>query len=170
MSSLTTRVGSYKTLHIVADLANTPDTDLAAATGYFVGVPAGAVDLKDDVGAGKDTYANIVDIIVNATDGLDGDTITQELYGVAGQGPPQKIAQVVWKLGLAQVDATATNLWAETATVTSSHATDITVSGADGSDGVGSIAFDATGYRYIYGLFTADSGDPTTVTALYRYF
>jgi hypothetical protein len=169
MSSLTTRVGSYKALHTVANI-NTPDTDLAAATGYFVGIPDGAIDLKDDVGSGKDTYANQLSIIVKAASAANGDTVTQQLYGVVGQGPAQKIAQIVWKIGLAQFDATATNLWAETATVTSSHATEIVVSGADGSDGVGSIAFDATGYRYIYGLWTADTGDPTTVTALYRYF
>lgn len=171
-ATLTTRVSSYRTLHAVTDIDVTPDTDLAAATGYFTatGAPTGAVDLLDRVGVGSDTFVNAVSIIVHETVGADGDTATQKLYGIAEQGPPQLIASIVWKFGTAQVDATSTNLWAETATVTSSHATTITVTGADGDNRVGSVTFDVTGYRHLYGLWTADSGDPNTVTALYRHF
>lgn len=168
-ASLTTRISSYRVLHTITDI-DTPDTELAAATGFFIGVPSGAVDLLIKAGAGYDTYANTVSLIVNETWGANGDTATQKLYGIAEGGPPQLIASIVWKFGLAQVDATATNLWAETATVTSSHVTTITVCGADGDDKVGSVTFDVAGFRYLYGLWTADSGDPNTVTCYYRYF
>jgi hypothetical protein len=171
MASLTTRPGAYQVLHTVADLANTPDTDLAAATGYTIAVPSAALDLVKDNGAGKDTYANTISIIVNATGAADGDTITEKLYGISGGGPPQLIASISWTIGTARVIVgTATHLWADTATVTSAHVKTITVADGSGSNRVCSVTFDAGGFRHILGLFTADTGDPIIVTAYYRYF
>lgn len=171
-ATLTTRVSSYRTLDAIADVNASADTDLAAATGYFTatGAPTGAIDLLKNVGVGSDTFANKVSIIVHVTDGADGDTVTQKIYGIAEQGPPQLIASVVWTIGLAQVDATSTNLWADDAAVTSTHIKTITEADGSGSDRVCSVTFDVTGYRYLYGRWTADTGAPTIVTALYRHF
>lgn len=168
-SSLTTRAASYKTFHVVANLSTTPDTALTGA-GFAIGVPTGSVDLLDEPGAGEDTHANMISLLSHVVTGADNDTITQIVYGIAEQGPPQTIMSIVWTIGTAQVDATATNLWAEHAVVTSFHPTAITVGGVAAGNGVGCVNFDATGFRYIFGLWTADSGDPTTTTSLYRYF
>ena len=43
--------------------------------------------------------------------------------------------------------------------------------GAGGGDRICSVTFDLTGYRYVLGLFTADStADAENATALYRSF
>lgn len=168
--SLTTRVGSYRQLDTIADVNVTPDTDLAAATGFFVGTVTDEVDLLAATGGGKDTFVNAVSLILHVASGTNGDTVTQVLYGRSDGGPPQRIASVVWTIGLAQVDATSTNLWAETAVVTSSHSSTIGVEGAASDDRPGSITFDVSGFRYIKSFFTAETGAPTTVTCLYRYF
>lgn len=168
-SSLTTRVASYKTFHVVANLETTPDLALAT-TGFNIGVPAGAIDLLAEDGAGQDTFANFISLITHVVTGADGDTATQIVYGVSEQGPPQQIMSIVWTVGTAQVDGTATNLWAEHAAVTVSTTRTIYVTGLAAANGVGSVDFEVTGFRYIYGVWTADSGDPTTVTSLYRIF
>jgi hypothetical protein len=163
----TTRVSAYNVLDSIADIG-TPDTDLAAATGFFIGVPDGAIDLLEASGGGKDTYINNIELIVHVTDGADTDTVTQQVYGISNGGAPEKLATIVWTIGDAQVDATATNLWAESAAVTVTHLKDIQK--ADRLSGVGSVGLDFIGYRYIYSLWTGSSGNPTTATSLYRYF
>lgn len=168
MPTLTTKVSPYKTFHVVADI-NTPDSALAT-TGFDIGVPVGAIDLLDEEGAGQDTFANTISLLTHVVTGADGDTVTQIVYGISEQGPPQQIMSIIWTIGTAQVDGTATNLWAEHAVVTSSTTRTIHVTGLTGANGVGSIDFDVTGFRHIYGVWTADSGDPTIVTSLYRYF
>ncbi len=165
-STLTTRMSSYRTLYTIDDI-NSPDTDLAAATGFFIGAISGEVDL---LMSGTETYANTVSIILHATTAANGDTITQKIYGRVDSGPPQLITSIVWTIGLAQVNATATNLWADTAVAAANHITDITVADGGGSDRIVSVTFDATGYRYLKSYFTADTGNPELVTALYRYY
>ncbi len=170
MATLTTGLSSYKTFHTIADI-DTPDTDLAAATGYFPGKPSGAVDLQVLDGAGKHLKVNNISIIVHVTAGANGDTVTEKVYGAVEAGPPQLIASIVWTIGLAQVSSTATELWADQAVVTSTHMKTITVAdGAGGGDRICSVTFDLTGYRYVLGKWTADSGNPDIVTALYRSF
>lgn len=174
MATLTTGLSSYKTFHTIADI-DTPDTDLAAATGYFpitspTDKPTGAVDLQVLDGAGKHLKVNNFSIIVHVTAGADGDTVTEKVYGAAEQGPPQLIASIVWTIGQAQVSATATELWAHAATVTSTHMKTITVADGGSNDRICSVTLDLTGYRYVLGKWTADSGDPDIVTALYRSF
>ncbi len=169
MTTLTTGLSSYKTFHTIADI-DTPDTDLAAATGYFPGRPTGSVDLLTLDGAGKHLKVNAFSIIVNATAAADGDTVTEKIYGAAEQGPPQLIASIVWTIGQAQVSATATELWAHAAAVTSTHIKAITVADGGSADRVCSVTLDLTGYRYVLGKWTADTGNPDAVTALYRSF
>ena len=165
---LTTRTSEYKTFHSIADI-DTPDIDLAVATGFNIAVPAGAINLTK--AQSHDSQANAVSLIVHATAADDADTVTQKIYGVSVAGAPQLIASVVWTIGLARADGTtATFLWAEHAVVTDYHTTTIAVGGTPGGDGVGCISFDATGFQYIYGLWTADSGDPDIVTCLYRHY
>ena len=172
---LTTGLSSYKAFHTVA-ATGTPDVDLAVATDFTIGRPATlagveAVDLHTLDGAGKHLKVNNFSIIVYATGAVDGDTVTEKIYGGAEAGPPQLIASVVWTIGTARpVAATATTLWADTAVVTSSHMKTITVADGAGSNRVCSVTFDLTGYRYVLGLWTADTGDPTSVYALYRSF
>lgn len=170
MATLTTGLSSYRTLHTIADI-DTPDTDLAAASGYTIGKPSDSVDLWTLDGAGKHLKVNNISVIVHATAAADGDTVTEKIYGAAEQGPPQLIASIVWTIGQARVvAATATYLWADTAAVTSSHMKTITVADSGGSNRICSITLDLTGYRYVLGLWTADTGNPDTVTALYRTF
>jgi len=177
MATLTTRLSAYKTLHQCASLHDTPDIDLAAATDYTIGRPAtlagvDSVDLWTLDGEGKHLKVNNISIIAHATTAANGDTVTEKIYGGAEQGPPQLIASIVWTIGLARVvAATATSLWADQAVVTSTHMKTITVAdGAGGGDRICSVTLDLTGYRYILGLWTADTGDPVTVTSLYRSF
>lgn len=173
---LTTTLSSYKQLHQCAALASTPDVDLAAATDFTIGIPTtlagvAAVDLHTLDGAGKHLKVNNISIIVHATTAENGDTVTEKIYGGAEAGPPQLIASIVWTIGTARpIAATATTLWADTAVVTSAHMKTITVADGGGSDRVCSVTLDLTGYRYVLGLWTADTGDPATVTALYRTF
>lgn len=169
MATLTTGLASYKIFHTIADI-DTPDTDLAAATGYFIGKPTGAVDLQTLDGTGKHLKVNAFSIIVHITAGADGDTVTEKVYGAVEAGPPQLIASIVWTIGLAQVSATATELWAHAAAVTSTHMKTITVADGGSNDRVCSVTFDLTGYRYVLGKWTADTGNPDIVTALYRSF
>lgn len=171
-SALATKTGSYKTLHTIADVATTPDTDLAAATGYFLaaGPMSDAVDLVDNDGVAGKTEANAVQLIMHATDATDGDTLTQSIYGQADSGPPQLIASIVWTIGLAQVSATATELWADTAVVTSTHLKPVTVSDGAGGDSIASVSFDVTGFRYLKAFVTAETGDPVIITTLYRHW
>jgi len=167
-STLTTRMANYRTLDTLTSAAVAVDTDLAAATGYAIGAISGEVDLRM---TGYDTYANLVSITLHAVTGANGDTLTQKLYGRVDGGPPQLLASIVWTIGTARVDgATATYLWADTAVVTSTHMKTFVVADGGGSDRVCSVTFDATGYRYLYSLITAQTGNPTLITVLYRYF
>lgn len=169
---LTTGLSSYKTFHTIADINSAQDNDLTAASTLGVGKPSGAVDLQILDAAGKHLKVNNFSIIVHTTEGTNDDLLTEKIYGVAEQGPPQLIASIIWKIGLARVDgSTATLLWAQAATVTSTHMRTITVADGGENDRICSVTFDLTGYRYVLGLWTAESGGtPHLVTALYRSF
>lgn len=169
---LTTGLSSYKTFHTIADINVTQDNDLLAGSTLGVGKPSGSVDLQILDSAGKHLKVNSFSIIVHATSATNGDDFTEKIYGAAEQGPPQLIASIQWTLGLARVDGSeATYLWADQAVVTSTHMRTITVAdGAGGDNRICSVTFDLTGYRYVLGKWTADSGDPDAVTALYRSF
>jgi hypothetical protein len=168
---LTTRVPAYATLDTLTNAAGAVDTDLSAAAGYNTAVPSGAKDLPQEPGADDFSYANLVSMIMHATGAADGDTLTQKLYGISRDGPPQLIASIVWTIGTARADgSTATYLWADTATVTSSHIKTLVVADGGGSNRVCSVTFDCTGYRYLHSLITAQTGDPTLITVLYRHF
>ncbi len=172
-ATLTTRASSYRTLDTLTDAASAVDTDLAAATGYALatGAPTGAIDLLKNVGAGSDTFVNAVSLIVHATGAADDDTVTQKLYGLSDQGVPQLIASIVWTIGTARpVIGTTTHLWAHDAVITSTHIKSLTAADGGDSDRICSVTFDVTGYRYLYSLITAQTGDPTLITVLYRHF
>jgi hypothetical protein len=170
MGVLLTTVGAYQTFHSLADASSAVDTDLAAATGYANGVPSGAVDLTGNSGIADKTEANSVSIIVDAVTAADGDTLTEKIYGIADGGPPQLIASILWTIGTARTDgSTATSLRADTAAVTSTHVKTPVVADGSGSGRVCSVSFDAFGFRHIFGLFTAQTGDPTVVTSRYRF-
>lgn len=165
--SLTTRMTSYKTLTTATSAEAGTNAALAAATGFGIGAPTGSVDL---LYSGSDSYANAIVLIAKATGAANTDTATQYVYGVVDQGPPQLIASIVWTFGDARSDgATATSLWADTAVVTATHITTVTVADS-AANRVVSVQFDATGYRYIYSLFTAQTGSPTLMTSLYRAY
>ena len=169
--ALLSKLLSYGTLNSLASATAAVDTDLAAATGYAVGAPAGSVDLLVERGAGEETYANAPVLTLNATGAADGDTLTQKIYGIADSGPPQLIMSIVWTIGTARADgATATFLWADTAVVTSTHATTIVVADGGGSNRVCSVFFDVTGYRHLKGYITAQTGDPVLITSNYRVY
>lgn len=169
---LTTALSSYKTFHTIADINSATDSDLTAAAGLGIGKPTNAIDLQILDGAGKHLKVNNFSIIVHTTEGTTDDLLTEKIYGAAEQGPPQLIASIIWKIGLARTDgSTSTLLWAQAATVTSTHMKTITVADGGENDRVCSVTFDLTGYRYVLGLWTAESGSsPHLVTALYRSF
>lgn len=171
MATLTTGLSSYKTFHTIADI-NTLTDNALGVTDYYPGVrPTGAVDLQILDAVGKHLKVNNISIIVHTTEGTNDDTLTELIYGQAEQGPPQLIASIVWKIGQAQVSATVTELWAQDATITSSHMRTITKADGGDNDRICSVTFDLTGYRYIIGRWTAETGSsPHLVTALYRSF
>jgi len=170
-NSLTTHISSYRTLHSLTNASSAVDTDLAAASGYNTAVPSGAVDLLGVYGRGADTRANILSLCVHAETAADGDTLTQKLYGVNEGGAPQLLASIVWTIGTARADgSTATHLWADDAVITDTHITVPREADGDGSNRVCSVTLDVQGYRYVYGLFTAQTGDPTVTTCLYRVY
>ncbi len=173
-SSLTTRIDSYKTLDTLTNAASAVDTDLAAASGFGIisagGAQTGEVDMKIQ-GGSRDTYANNIVLTLAAVTAADGDTLTEKLYGRVDSGPQQLIASIVWTIGTARTDgSTATLLWADTAVVTSTHITAITVVDGGGSNRVCSVAFDLGAYRYVKSLITAQTGDPTLITVYYRTY
>ncbi len=173
-ATLTTRMDSYKTLDTLTSAAAAVDTDLAAATGYGIitagGAQTGEIDMKI-LGGSSDTYANNLVITMKAATAANGDTLTEKLYGRVDSGPYQLIASIVWTIGTARADgSTATLLWADTAVVTSTHITAITVVDGGGSDRVCSVVFDLGAYRYVKSLITAQTGDPTLITVYYRKY
>jgi len=170
-SILTTRMSSFRTLDTLTDASSAVDSDLAAASGFTISVPDGATDLKVDAGAGYESYANGVVLILNAQGAADGDTLTQKIYGIAEGGAPQLICSIVWTIGTARVvAATADHLWADTAVVTDTHITTVGTGDDSGNNRISCVSFDCTGFRYLYSLITAQTGDPTLVTSLYRYY
>ncbi len=170
-AALRTRISSYRTLDTLASATAAVDTDLTPASGYGTTKITGEVDLLRADGGGKNTYVNSVVLLLKASSAANGDTLTQKLYGRVDGGPPQLIASIVWTIGTARTDgSTATLLWADTAVVTSTHVTTITVADGGGSDRVCSVSLDVQGYRYLHSLITAQTGDPTLITVLYRHF
>ena len=168
MATLTTGLSSYRTLHEIAD---TVDTDLAAASTFIIGKPSGAIDLHTLDGAGKHLKVNSISMIAYATATANGEVVVSRVYGAAENGPPQLIANISWTIGTARpIAATSTTLWADTATVTSSHMRTITVADGGGSDRVCSVTLDLTGYRYILGLWITDANDTDSIVCLYRTF
>lgn len=171
MPELITTLSSYKTLNTLADASSALDTDLAAASGYTIGAISGEIDLLTEYGSGTQTKANSIQVIVKAKTAADGDTLTHKIYGRNDQGPPQLLSSIIWTIGTARFTAaTATDLWADTASVTSTHFVSIGTADAAGGNRVASISFDVTGYRYLLGLFTDQTGDPTETTALYKVY
>ena len=163
----------YDTFHTLANATSALDTAIAAASGFSIGaaIPSGAVDLRAVYGAGAYMKNNKIGIIINSTGAANGDTLTELVYGIADGGPPQLLASIAWTIGTARADgATATHLWADTATVTDAGAAADVIMDGGGSDRVCQVELDVSGYRYIYGLITAQVGDITLVTAYIRCY
>jgi len=164
-----TNVSSYITLHTTANVAGAPDGTLdTVATDYLLNTRADdAVDLLEKAGAGYRTRANEIEVVVYGT-GADGTTATLELYASNEGGARERIASIVYILGTAIAITTGTYRWADTATVTSYHLASGGVNVADSAvNRIVKIGFDAIGYRYLEGRFTA--GNCTIARALFRY-
>ncbi len=84
-ASLTTRIGSYHNL--VVSAAGAESRLVSASADYNVGVPAPGTtalepkDLLRKFGAGKNTYANAVELVCYAT-GTADNTVEMALYGI----------------------------------------------------------------------------------------
>ncbi|HPB93864.1 MAG TPA: hypothetical protein P5033_09790 [Anaerohalosphaeraceae bacterium] len=166
-----TYISSYQRLGYLEDISVSHPSDYSALTDFAIGPKAGEIDLTREHGTGVITCANAVCLIVRARGASAGDTLTQDLYGRVDGGPVQKIARIVWQFGAARADGeTSDYLWAETATVESFHPTGIAVCGSTGDSKVGSVLFDAVGYRYLSSLFTDYTGSLTEVECLYRVY
>jgi hypothetical protein len=176
MPRLTTKMGPFRNLVVSAAGA---ETDLIAATGYAItdalSYPSfipdagnGALvpkNLQDMWGAGDETEANAVQLICHATSS-DNDTCTMSLYGFADQGPPIYVGSIVWTFGTA-IRSTGVR-WADTAVPTFEHITTATAADS-GNNRVASVTFDATGYKYLYGIVhTTTTGAATAITVQMR--
>jgi hypothetical protein len=169
-SSLTTRISSYTNLVVSAAGA---ETDLVAATGYNVGVPAPGTtalapkDLLQKFGSRYDTYANNIGLVCSASAAND-DSATMSLYGIVDGGAPERIASLVWDFGTAIKSGTIR--WADTCTATGTHVTAVTATDS-GNNRICKVTFDATGYRYLYGIVHATvSGAATGITVDMRHW
>lgn len=167
-ATLTTRTFSYTNLVVSAAGA---ETDLVAATGYNVGVPnptgtaLDPVDLLKKFGAGKDTYANALELICYATSS-DNDTAEMSLYGISDGGPPVRMASLIYIFGTA-IRNTGVR-WADTCSVTDVHSKSIAASDS-GNNRVVKVNFDATGYRYLYMIVHGTAtGSATAITVQMR--
>ena len=167
-ATLTSRVESYQDLVISAAGA---ETDLVAATGYNVGVPAPGTtalkpkDLLIKWGGGKNTYANGIELICFATCN-ENDTCTMSIYGISSGGPPERIGSIVWIFGTA-IRSSGVR-WGDTCTVTDTHQGTIAAFDS-GNDRVAKVALDATGYRYLYAIVhTTTTGAATAITVQMR--
>lgn len=165
--ALRTKMWGYGTLVISAAGA---ETDLVAATGYTVTLPApgGNLNPLDLRRYGRvETSANAVEILAFATCN-DNDTCTLSLYGIAdgNTGPPEKIASLVYIFGQA-IKETGVR-WAHNCVASDAHITAVDVSN-NGTDEVVKVAFDATGYRYLYAIIhTTTTGAATSITLILR--
>lgn len=167
---LTTKVTSYANLVVSAAGA---ETDLVAATGFNVGVPApgtAALEPKDILvifGRGSETFANAIELICYAT-ASDNNTAEMSLYGISGSGPPEKIAGLVYIFGTA-IRSSGVR-WADTCTVTDIHGETVAASDS-GNDRVVKVFFDLTGYRYLYMIVHGTAtGAATNITVQMRSF
>ena len=169
--TLLTKMGSYKDLNTLA-AASSLDTEPAAATGFAVGAVSGEINLQANDGAGDQTEANGIVIILEAAGAADGDAVVHALYGRSDNGPLQKLGELTWTIGTARVDAsTATFLWADTCVVVGTHINVFTVADGGGSDRVCSVAVDAGGFKYLKGYFiTGTNAGLTDLKASYRHW
>ncbi len=167
-ATLTTRTASYTNLVVSAAGA---ETDLVAASGYNVGVPAPGTtalepkDLLKKFGAGKDSYANAIELICYAT-ASDNNTTEMSLYGISDGGPPLRMAGLVYIFGTA-IRSSGVR-WADTCTVTDVHGKTIAASDS-GNDRVVKVNFDVSGYRYLYMIVHGTAtGAATAITVQMR--
>lgn len=167
-ATLTTRVFSYQNLVVSAAGA---ETDLIAATGFNVGVPAPGTtalepkDLLRKFGGGKDTYANAIELTCFAT-ASDNNTAEMTLYGISDGGAPEQIAGLVYIFGTA-IRSTGV-IWADTCTVTDTHGKTVAASDS-GNDRIVKVNFDATGYRHLYMIIHGTAtGAATAITVQMR--
>ena len=170
-ASLTTRISSYTNLVVSAAGAESRLT--TASANYNVGLPAPGTtalapkDLLKYWGAGRDTYANSVELTCYAT-GTENNTIEMALYGIAEGGAPEQIGEIIWILGMARHTST-TILWADTCTITvDTHIKTLTASDS-GNNRIVKLTFDATGYRHLYAIaYGTATGAATNITVRMR--
>lgn len=170
-SSVTTRVHSYQNL--VVSAAGAESRLATASADYNVGVPAPGTtalepkNLLKIFGAGKDTYANAVELICFATATADN-TCEMALYGVSGNGPPEQIAEIIWIFGTARHTST-TILWADTCTISADTHPTALVASDSGNNRVVKLNFDVTGYQYLYAIaYGTATGAATNITVMMR--
>lgn len=169
-ASLETEITTYKTLVVSAAGA---ETDLVAATGFTVGIPSPGTlalqpkDLLKLFGKGSTLIANSIELICYAT-ASENNTAEMSLYGISGEGPPEKIAGLVYIFGTAIRSSSVR--WADSCAVTGTHLK--TVSATDSTNNrVVKVLFDATGYKFLYMIVHGTAtGAATNITVQMRGF
>lgn len=155
---LRTRVGSYQLIHATVGTA----TETSPATSDFAikssdqTLAFDLMSLSNSVGGVTTGNGLVITVWANA---LDGDTCTIEYWGIAGNGPLEKICSVACIFGTAQRQTTA-HLWVDTVTVTDTH-TNTVKTGGSAENGVARVLFDMTGFRFIRPYVTARSNAHT---------
>lgn len=178
MSELITTLSDYQVLYQNVDVADAPDTTLLTAptTAFAINAISDSsnfVDLSHPNTDGKGTRANTISLLFshgNGTGDADGTTSVFELWGQSVGGPREAICTIALTAGKAELVAgTDDNTWVATAVVTSTHSKTITVADS-AADRAVRVSFDATGFRYLQGLFTGAGSTAVIATAYYRYF
>jgi len=170
MATVTSIVSSYSNLVVSAAGA---ESDLAAATGYNIGVPAPGTtalapkDLLIKHGGGKHTYATNVELLCYATSN-NNDTCTMSIYGISDSGPPERIASLIYIFGTALVSSGVR--WADSCTRTDTHTGTVTAFDT-AANRIVKVTLDTDGYRYLYAIIhTTTTGAATNITVLMRPF
>ena len=176
-NALNTSLSSYEVFYQNINVAGAPDTTLLSSptSAFVVNAISGSTNFVDlqHPGINKGSRANRIQFIFshgNGTGDADATTSVFELWGQGLDGPRQAICTIALTGGKAElVASTDDNVWADTAVVTSYHATTITVADS-AADRVVSVTLDVTGFRFLQGLFTGGGSTSIITTAYYRYY
>ena len=169
---LTTKVAPYTTLLVSAAGA---ETDLVAATGYNVGVPApggtlnplNIKNLASDTGSSTQVGAPILTCYATAS---DNDDVDVSIYGIRRGGAPERITSLLFTFGTAIRSAGVR--WADTCEATAVTTETNKVRVIDSAQNrIVRVEFDAKGFEYIYAIaHTTTTGAATGITVELSYF
>lgn len=167
-AALTTITQEYATL-VISAAGGESILATGATTDFNPGIPTGttALEPKDLMRPnGESTYNGVV-LTCYAT-ASENNTCEMALYGIAVDGAPERIADIIWIFGTARHTG-STILWADTCTISEDfHPTEVKASDS-GNNFIVKLTFDNIGYRYLYAIAHGTAtGEATNITVLMR--